>query len=531
MIESPEGAPPTSRWSVYACYVLAIGMMICFAITAILLAKRLYPPWDSRGLVTVCTLAAIEAVVSYWLLKHLAIAQRQPGFYRLSEWIIFVVVIKLFTELQGGPAQLASNILQWPVNFPFNLFTGSFLLNLLLVFLTWRAGTFFATDLYLLELDEAARSDQRVVTTPIRNLVLRRFLVLGLIVAFMAGVLLGNEAPADQAYWARRVVPPVIVFFVLGLGLASLTRLANLESLWRQEQVAVPAHVPRRWVIYSLVVISLLVALAIWLPTDYGFGLSAVIVSILRFLYMVAYFTYGLILIIYTFIIQLFARATGTGESQNGVIETFQPPQLTAPPDAGIDPELIRKLIIWTVLGVLIIVVLRQYISFNRELAEELKRFRPLRWLANLWQRFKASLKRANRAVGELVENGWERLRGLRSGRARAGEWDDASPRRFNPRQKILFYYLALVKRGGDTGIPRQESETPYEYARSLSATLEEGKEDVELLTSSFVEARYSDHSIAAKAAHRVESLWAHIRRILLERKQRRDRQNPLSGS
>jgi hypothetical protein len=522
VIESPEGVPVTSRWSVYASYVLAIGMMVCFAITSILLAQRFFPDWDSRGLTVFCTLAAIEAVLSYWLIKHLAIAQRQPGFFRLSEWLIFAVIVKLFTELHGGASQLASNVLQWPLNFPFNIFSGSYVLNLLLVFLTWRASTYFATDLYLLELDEAARTDQRVVTTPIRNLVLRRFLVLGMLVVFMAGTLLGNEPESDQTYWGGKIVPPVVIFFVVGLALVSLTRFANLESLWRQEQVEVPAHVPRRWVLYSSLVIAVLIVLAVWLPTNYGLGFTAVVVSILRALYAAAYFLYGLILLVYTYVMQLFAKATGTGESENGVLPLETPPALTAPPAPAMNLDLVRNLIVWTLVGALVIIVLRQYISFNKELAEELKRFGPLRWLAALWRSLKVSLRRANRAVGAFVEGGLERLRGIRSGRNQGGDWDDASPRRLNPRQKIFFYYLAMLRRGEDTGVPRREGQTPYEYARSLGAEVKEAREDVDALTDSFVEARYSNHDIASNAAHRVESVWQRIRRLLQERRNRR---------
>jgi hypothetical protein len=79
-----------------------------------------------------------------------------------------------------------------------------------------------------------------------------------------------------------------------------------------------------------------------------------------------------------------------------------------------------------------------------------------------------------------------------------------------------------MVRRGQDTGVPRREEQTPYEYARSLSAELKEAREDVDTLTDSFVEARYSDHDIASNAAHRVGSVWQRIRRIFQERRNRR---------
>ena len=38
--------------------------------------------------------------------------------------------------------------------------------------------------------------------------------------------------------------------------------------------------------------------------------------------------------------------------------------------------------VVWVLLIVLVVVALRQFIIFNKDLSEELKRFRPLRWLA-----------------------------------------------------------------------------------------------------------------------------------------------------
>ncbi len=53
------------------------------------------------------------------------------------------------------------------------------------------------------------------------------------------------------------------------------------------------------------------------------------------------------------------------------------------------------------------------------------------------------------------------------------------NPRRLSPRQKVIFYYLAMVRRAREAGLPRQDDQTPYEYARSLTSSLEDGKQDV----------------------------------------------------
>jgi hypothetical protein len=83
----------------------------------------------------------------------------------------------------------------------------------------------------------------------------------------------------------------------------------------------------------------------------------------------------------------------------------------------------------------------------------------------------------------------------------------------------VLFYYLALIRRGGETGLPRKPSQTPYEYGRFLDKSLPEVGESVDSLTESFMEARYSNHIVEDDQVPLVQSYWERIRRALQELK------------
>ena len=175
-----------------------------------------------------------------------------------------------------------------------------------------------------------------------------------------------------------------------------------------------------------------------------------------------------------------------------------------------------KSVLLWGGLVILGIVAMRQYISFNRDLSEELRRFRPIYWLFSAWDRFKAAFRKTNKSVGTFIQNSLKRLRKLAPDPGSpGGEWDYVNPRRLTPRQKVIFYYLALVRRAKEAGLPRQDGQTPYEYARSLASSLKEEKEAVDAMTESFIEARYSRHDIPARAARRAESIWESIRNVL----------------
>jgi hypothetical protein len=457
-------------------------------------------------------LAALEAFYSFWLVKRLPTAQRQMGWYRTTEIVILLVAVKLFTELRAGPASFWSNFLLWPVQFPFNIINLQFFLTSLPVLAAWWTGSLFAGDLSMLGMDDASALDERFRIIPVRTQILRRFLSLGMIVVILAGIPAQNVILTTLPVGAK-AAPAVIAYFILGIILLSLTRYISLESTWWQARLHIPAQVPRRWFAYSGLILAVLVVLISALPTNYGMGLFDTLNALLFIVYQFILAIYSLLILLVTLIAQLLARTSPEPLSPVPVA-TPPPGILPAPAPSTFNWELVKSILLWGSLIVLVIIAIRQYIAFNRDLSQELRRFRPLRWLINVWDRFKASFKKANQSLGTYLQNSIKRLRRLVPEPARP-EWDFINPRRLSPRQKVIFYYLAMVKRAREAGLPRQDDQTPYEYARILNTRLEEGKEDVGEMTESFIEARYSRHDIPAKAASRAASIWETLRQVL----------------
>jgi hypothetical protein len=72
-----------------------------------------------------------------------------------------------------------------------------------------------------------------------------------------------------------------------------------------------------------------------------------------------------------------------------------------------------------------------------------------------------------------------------------------------------------MVRRGGEAGVGRQPSHTPYEYAIILREGRPEVIDEVTGLTEEFVEARYSRREIALEEARLVQRYWDRIKRAL----------------
>ena len=113
------------------------------------------------------------------------------------------------------------------------------------------------------------------------------------------------------------------------------------------------------------------------------------------------------------------------------------------------------------------------------------------------------------------MEAGLARLRTLRTRPGLTAPGGFLSLRRLDPRQRIYYFYLALVRRGSERGLARSASQTPYEFAARLETALPTVDTDIESLTDTFVEARYSRRAVPAEKANLVKATWARIRHAL----------------
>lgn len=511
------------RFTYFASYIIVLGMMVCLAITMIGFLQWILPTWNASGMVFISILAYVEAIASNWLIRRMNAIQHQMVIYRLTEWAIIIVILKVFSELILGQANFAANFNLWFIQFPENVFNGRFFFTLIPFLAVWMITNWFDNDLFLLGTFETASADTQLKTRPVRNLILRRFLNVGLFIVVLAGIPPQAILAVPQVV-ASNAAPAAVTYFILGIILLSLTRYSYLSTTWRQSKIETPPEISRRWFFYTALLILALALIIFWLPTRTGMGLFQTLSAIFGFIAQAVYAFYGIVLYLFGLLLSKFIHQTPGVESE--IIPTPRPAEALPPvPPAADNWMLIKSILFWVGLLILIFIALRQYILFNQSLSEELKRFRPWRWLALVWKRLTASVKKGGEKVGIFVQSSIKRLRSLGKSPVDTSEWAFINPRRLENRQKVIFYYLALLRRAGEVGLPRQEGQTPNEYANSLKTNLQEGQENVEAMTNSFIEARYSLHEIPVEAAGKVESTWDAIRRILRNlRKAKRDK-------
>jgi hypothetical protein len=162
---------------------------------------------------------------------------------------------------------------------------------------------------------------------------------------------------------------------------------------------------------------------------------------------------------------------------------------------------------------------LRQVLQQRQDWVAKLRQLPGLLALLQGWRWLFTRLRGLNRVVAERIAAGVRQLRAGRSRPASAAAGRYVSLRRMSPRQRVVFYYLAMLQRGAQRGLPRETSQTPYEYERRLGADVPEVGEDVSAMTREFVEARYSQHDVTPDRASVVRRYWDRIRDALRRRR------------
>ena len=155
--------------------------------------------------------------------------------------------------------------------------------------------------------------------------------------------------------------------------------------------------------------------------------------------------------------------------------------------------------------------ILRTYLRDHPEIIQFLTSWGPFR----LARKALAALWRWLGGVKTAIE---ERLpRGLALRRRQKGGIGERL-RRFcrlgalSPRERTLYYYLSILRRAKRKGLPRRQSQTPYEYDETIKPHLKNTQKEMDLLTEDFVEARYSQHPIEEARERQTRTRWKRVR-------------------
>ena len=514
--------------SLFCAFFVAV-MMACLGASALALGQRLLPGWNGGFLPWFCFIVSLEAIFSQRRLSHATDLDTPVAVYRLVELVVVMVGLKAAIYLWQGWGQLRADLPLWQEDFFGSFLDMQYLLSLLVVALVWILSTNFADDLAGMEGDEMilqAESLEAITSNrgTVQQRLANRVFAVGVGMVFIVSLVrLDMSAMLGGLPPARSGVLHVVVYFVSGLALLSLAQLSIRRAAWAWQRLPVSQGMVRRWVLHSLLFLGLLLLLAFLLPSSYTIGLLPVLSYVFGFILMLAY-TLALLIILpvfyfFAWVMSLFGGRPGAPPALPDV-QRFIPQAPLAEPGSALPwLTVLRAVVFWALVIGVVAYAFYIYFHQNRDLVQTLRRLPGMAWLVKAWHWLAERVRAGASSVPQAVQAGLRRLGGLRRSRLPGPGFQFVNLRRLTPRQRILFYYLALVRRGGESGLSRQPWQTPYEYAHRLEPELPEEQGALQAMTEAFVEARYSQHPVETVQVSAVQRAWERLRMALRGRK------------
>jgi hypothetical protein len=281
--------------------------------------------------------------------------------------------------------------------------------------------------------------------------------------------------------------------------------------------------ITRHWVAYSLGFLSIITILASMIPTTYTLGFFPTIRYFIALLFGLVYsLVMTIVLTFFLFIgwlISLFGSTKMLTVPATPAKQILPPLPETLASSPSPFLEIIKSVLFWGILLVVIGYAFSVYLQQNKELVQKLRRMPGLSWLVKAWRWLVDKTWSGINRVPMVIDAGLKRLRSSLRKEVTRPVGDYVSLRRLQPRQKILFYYLALVRRSGESGLPRHQWQTPNNYAETLEQNLTGAEKEVEAVTEAFIEARYTRHMVTPELVGNVQHAWDHIRKLLNTRR------------
>jgi hypothetical protein len=177
--------------------------------------------------------------------------------------------------------------------------------------------------------------------------------------------------------------------------------------------------------------------------------------------------------------------------------------------------EVVRSLIFWLVFFGIVGYAFLQFARQNSDLWEKIQNLPGWEKLSGFWELVRRWFGGVNEGLSRAIEGGLERWRERRLQRELRTIWRFVRLNQLPAREKVLFFYLAMIRRSRESGIGRRQAQTPLEFAGVLKDQVGDTDGDVDSITRAFMNARYSVHEVSEAEAADAQTAWDRIRSVL----------------
>lgn len=513
--------------------ILASGMAACLAASAGRIGEAIRPPlasyWQGAPLLLagIAFLVAMEVQLSRRLREQHATFSRESLSASLVEWTLLLLGLVLVTWLSRGWEYTWQEIRALPGGIHTVLLKREYLEGFLVLVLAWGSSRILAGELIALE-EKPMPSRREAELDPMgaqlraRDRLWEHSFLFGAAVIFFSLVippilrsLLNHPAIPAGVGWE------VMAYFLCSLVLLTIGRLLLLSADWAWEQTPILSGLPRRWILSSLVFLSLVILLAGVLPTDFSFNLliilGAVLQGILEVVIRIGGFLYLYIILPLLGLIASIFSILHAPEAVSDSAPMVVPPALPQIDWSWV--PILRELLLWILIIAVLIFTLREVLRGRQHLLRGILRRPGGRRLLSFWRGFWRRLTDFPRRAATVMRASWQNTTMAVAARANRMDFGFLRLRELGDRALIRFYFLALVRRATERGFPRKPAQTPREYVAGLMEVNPPVQGELQEMVLAFEEARYSEHNPGRGRVLRVRKVWDTIRSQIRGRK------------
>ena len=499
------------------------GILVCLLLTLMVYAivqigEYIIPDWNGDYLIWVGLLIAIEAQYSHRRLQS-GTEMREGILYRVTELVFLIISTKILLYVLNGFDSFWTDLQLWSDDFLFNFFTGEFLFAIFILLCVWSLATFMSSKLYYLEGDQELLNIEResrmtIFRKEVRDSLSITILVIGILMTSASTfILLLDRTKGVETTGFPFKMLHVVVFFVLGLVLLSLTQFSVLRVHWFLDRVPIQNNLILRWVFFSFILLLVVATVSFMLPTRYAGNfldfLNILLSIILWILWGIAF----LVTFPLAYIISLIFRLFGKSSEQIAAVDNIIPKMPEqAGPSGGLS-EWIKSILFWSIFLLVILFSVVYFLRQNKNFMQRLNGLKVFNLLKRLFQGIRQYFHGATSKIITIVDEKRRQLLNRLKGKS-FQRFNFINPHKLTPREQVIFYYFALIRRGQEIGIPRQPSQTPSEYQQELNQGIPEAEIEFESMTQAFLDARYSQKPIEKEKSSAIEKAWSRTRRF-----------------
>lgn len=554
---SPQKAtiePLTSRaWNRFVTRPLLLALMATALVVGIVLILQIIRPQRPWHLLLLLSfLAAVEGVYTTLWLHHPDRVAVPKFTYRVAELVFILALFRFIAwAVVGNFPDLEK--LNTYILAPLSFFDSDFFtVGIFLILFTWQRGITLSaifSDLAITRSEaifyglESGPTSGLQDSEPLRinrsQLVanfFRQWIWGGVLIILLAAVTTYDLGEAEglrtlltgtRLGLAPEMLITMLIYFLAGFWLLSQARLMVMRARWMANRVQKTRPVERSWRRSSIGLLLAAALLAAFLPIGSTIAISRILTAIafggLFILNLLISAFFSLVAII----LSLLARLAGTDSQPR---PELPPPDLSelAPPPEAFTPSQDLQAIFGSFFWAIIVVgAIFAILFFLRERKGFINvKFLQAAWraLKSWWHHFRQGLSSRVKTMQQTIRT---RLRASQKGdEAQRAPWRFIRLNALSPRDQIRYFYLSIVRRAGQRGVARQQSETPLEYAQDLAERWPDTEVDIEGLTSAFLKARYSADAVEKEEALTTKEKWRRLRARIRQRLAARKKEN-----